>query len=95
MDALIHEFATGVRDADGHLYKARAFGRERTNGTWIGWLEFSPRGTGGIVRRSPIETTQSSRKALLYWATGLERVYLEGALARALARPRPRAASSK
>ena len=84
MDALIHEFATGVRDADGHLYKARAFGRERTNGTWIGWLEFSPRGTGGIVRRSPIETTQSNRRALVYWATGLEPVYLEGALERAI-----------
>ena len=95
MDALIHEFATGVRDADGHLYKARAFGRERTNAPWIGWLEFSPRGTGGIVRRSPIETTQSNRRALVYWATGLEPVYLEGALARALARPRSRAATSK
>ena len=95
MDALIHEFATEVRDADGHLYKARAFGRERTNGTWIGWLEFSPRGTGGIVRRSPIETTQSNRRALVYWATGLEPVYLEGALARALTRPRSRAATSK
>ena len=95
MDALIHEFGTGVRDTDGHLYKARAFGRERTNGTWIGWLEFSPRGTGGIVRRSPIETTQSNRRALVYWATGLEPVYLEGALARALTRPRSRAATSK
>jgi len=30
------------------------------------------------------ETTQPSREALLYWATGLEPIYLEGAFARAV-----------
>ena len=84
MDALIHEFARQVRDADGHLYKARAFGRQRSDRTWIGWLEFSPRGQGGIVRRTRRETTQPSRDALRYWATGLQATYLEGALVRAL-----------
>jgi len=84
MDALIHEFARHVRDADGHLYKARAFGRQRSDRTWIGWLEFSPRGSGGIVRRTRRETTQPSREALRYWAAGLQAPYLEGALVRAL-----------
>jgi len=84
MDALIHEFARHVRDADGHLYKARAFGRQRSDRTWIGWLEFSPRGSGGIVRRTRRETTQPSRDALRYWATGLQPTYLEGALVRAI-----------
>jgi len=95
VDVLIHEFAGTVGDADGHAYLPRAFGRARRNGTWVGWLEFSPRGTGGLVRRSPIETTQASRAALLYWATGLEHVYLEGALARAITAARPRGASSR
>ena len=84
MDALVHEFRAVVRDADGHLYRARVMGRQRADGTWIGWLEFSPRGSGGVVRRTRRETTQPSREALRYWATGLEPTYLEGALERAL-----------
>ena len=32
------------------------------------------------------ETTQSNRAALEYWARGLEPIYLEGALVRAVAR---------
>ena len=85
MDALIHEYARHVRDADGHLYKVRVLGRQRSDKTWIGWLEFSPRGSGGIVRRTRRETTQPSRGALRYWASGLQATYLEGALVRALA----------
>ena len=95
VDVLIHEFTTLVRDEDGHTYLARAFGRMRKTGSWVGWLEFKPEGTGGVVRRSPIETTQPNRGALVYWATGLELVYLEGALARAIAASRRRSASSK
>jgi hypothetical protein len=37
------------------------------------------------VRRSPVETTQPNREALTYWASGIEPVYLEGALERAIA----------
>lgn len=83
MDALIHEFTVRAHDGDGHVYRARAFGSRRDDGTWIGWIEFAPVG-GGLVRRSPRETTQPSRGALLYWALGLDEVYLEGALARAV-----------
>lgn len=85
MDALIHEYTQQVLDADGHVYKVRALGRQRADKTWIGWLEFSPRGTGGLVRRTRRETTQPSRDALRYWAAGLQATYLEGALVRALA----------
>ena len=84
MDTLIHEFSRAVRDADGHTYRARAVGRQRSDGTWIGWLEFSPRGSGGVVRRTKRETTQPSQRALTYWARGIEPVYLEGALERAI-----------
>ncbi len=93
MDALVHEFRTAVRDADGHPYRARVLGRQRGDGTWIGWLEFSPRGSGGLVRRTQPETTQPSRDALRYWASGIEPTYLEGALERAFhatAEDRPR-----
>ncbi len=69
-------------DGDGHQYRARVLGRNRHDGTWIGWLEFRPRGSGGVVRRTARETTQPSRRALLYWALGLDEVYLEGALKR-------------
>ena len=88
MDTLIHEFSRAVRDADGHVYRARALGRRRRDGTWIGWLEFSPRGSGGVVRRTTRETTQPSQKALTYWARGIQSVYLEGALERAIVNSR-------
>ena len=86
MSSVIQEFMTPVTDPDGHAYSARAVGRQRKNRTvWEGWLEFTPQGGRGIVRSSPIETTQPNREALEYWASGLEPVYLEGALERAIA----------
>jgi hypothetical protein len=89
VDVLIHDFAAVVRDPDGHLYRVRAFGRLRSDGTWVGSLQFTPRGSGGIVWRSPHETTQPNQLALRYWALGLEPVYLEGALERAISASRP------
>ncbi len=71
-------------------------GRQRKGQTvWEGWLEFSPLGGRGIVRRSPVETTQPNRKALAYRASGIEPVYLEGALERAIASRSERRARSK
>ena len=85
MDELIQEFTGEIADADGHAYTARAMGRKRKGRTvWEGWLEFTPRGGGGIVRKTPIETSQPNREAVAYWASGLEPVYLEGALERAI-----------
>jgi hypothetical protein len=84
VDALIHVFKSQVGDEDGHEYRARAMGRQRRGGSWVGWIEFTPSGGQGIVRRTPIETTQPNRTALEYWASGLEPVYLEGALERAI-----------
>ena len=86
MDEVIHEFTAEVADPDGHTYTARALGRKRAGrSVWEGWLEFAPLGGGGMVRRGPIETTQPNREALAYWASGVEPVYLEGALERAIA----------
>jgi hypothetical protein len=78
---LIHAFLEPLRDSDGVLWDVRVLGQARDDGTWIGWLEFENPLLG--VRRTDRETTQSNAESLTYWATGLEPVYLEGALARA------------
>ena len=91
---LVHELRAIVRDEDGHAYRCAAYGRKRKDGSWIAWLEFSPVGTGGRTRRTGRETTQPDRAAVLYWATGLEPVYLEGAVARAVGTRAGSAASS-
>jgi hypothetical protein len=80
----VHAFTTAVRDPDGHPYSATARGEQRADGTWIGWIDFMPLPAGGLVRSTPRETTQPNLPALRYWALGLEPVYLEGALARAI-----------
>jgi hypothetical protein len=93
MVELIHEHSARVRGADGTEYRARICGRERSDGTWEGWLEFHPTSGAGEPLRTGQETSQPSRKTLVYWATGIEPVYLEGALARAVRRqPAGRAA---
>ncbi|TMG56129.1 MAG: hypothetical protein E6H84_04660 [Chloroflexi bacterium] len=94
MSTVIHEFTAEVADPDGHVYLARALGRARKSGTWEGWLEFRPRSGGGLPRRTAVETTQPNLEALRYWASGLEPVYLEGALERAIAGRRSDSATS-
>jgi hypothetical protein len=80
----IHVFQTPVM-ADGVVYRAEAWGDERDDGLFEGWLRFIPPNGWGILFTGR-ETTQPSRGALVYWATGLEPVYLEGAFERATRR---------
>jgi len=84
MSGLIHQFTGQIRTSDGGLYAAEVHGAERPDGTWEGWIEFRPLDGRGPTLRTDRETTQPDRGALVYWATGLEPLYLEGALARAL-----------
>ena len=80
------QFSNPVASTDGTEYEARACGNEAPDGMWQGWIEFVPlRGAAPV--RSPRETTQPNHAALVYWASGLTAVYLEGALSRALAEP--------
>ncbi len=65
-------------------YLARVYAGTFESGRWGGWLIFFPVG-GGTVISTDRETTQPSIAALSTWAGGLTRVYLEGALQRALA----------
>jgi hypothetical protein len=86
----IYQFAQPFRTADGASYEVQVLG-EAEGGVWYGWLDFVPV-NGDSVLATDRETTQPSREALAYWATGLEEIYLEGAFERA--RRRAVAASS-
>ena len=83
MATLILEYSTPIETADGQQFVVRAYGEERRDGTWIGWLEFVSVNGSGTTLRTDRETTQPNRTTLDYWASGLEPVYLEGAFARA------------
>ncbi|HSP14153.1 MAG TPA: hypothetical protein VLV78_05315 [Thermoanaerobaculia bacterium] len=64
---------------DGREFQVVVEGEQRRDGTWSGRVVFvGP----GALRRTGQETSQPNRRALRYWATGLERVYLDGAFAR-------------
>ena len=81
MAELIHEFTAQVKDRQVGSYVAQAWGRRMDDGRWEGWLVFLPLARG-FARRTGRETTQANLEALAYWVTGLELVYLEGALKR-------------
>jgi hypothetical protein len=68
---------------DGKIYRARACGRPHGDGLWEGWLEFESI-DGELVWRTSRETTQPNHADLVYWATGISKVFLEGALRRAM-----------
>ncbi|MFL5633207.1 MAG: hypothetical protein ACJ78J_03775 [Gemmatimonadaceae bacterium] len=71
-------------DQRGDMYFAQAVGRQRAEDRlWEGWLEFEPVIESALAVSSERETTQPNRVDLEYWAQGLSRVYLQGALARA------------
>lgn len=78
---VIHSFVEPYSAGDGVVYDVCVVGRERTDRTWIAWLEFTD--VNGRVLATDRETTQSSAEQVKYWAEGLEPTYLDGALARA------------
>jgi hypothetical protein len=81
MGELVHAFASPLL-ADEESFVVTVRGQRRHDGMWEGWLEFtSPR----MSLRTERETVQTTWKALLYWSTGLEPAYLEGAFSRARA----------
>jgi hypothetical protein len=80
---LIAELTPIVRDDDCSEWRPRVFAVEREDGTWAAWIQFRCGQSGESLLTSPIETTQADRDAVAYWATGLEDIYLQGALSRA------------
>ena len=85
MAEVVHVFDDPVL-RDGAPFTAQVVGRPDGH-IWEGWIEFVAR-DGSEALRTPRETTQPDRAALVYWATGLSGTYLEGALRRALDPPR-------
>jgi len=89
MSEVMVKFDESVKDSVGRRYFAQAAAREREDGLWEGWLEFIPVDDAGGAIASERETTQPNRTNLKYWAEGLTKVYLEGALQRALSLAEP------
>jgi hypothetical protein len=82
MAEVLVKFDEAVTDPSGVRYFPQAVGRQRKDGLWEGWIEFVAAG-GYRSIDSGRETTQPNRRALDYWAQGLTRAYLQGALGRA------------
>ena len=85
MAEVLVAFDTPIADESG-AYRARVIGRRADDGMWEGWLEFDPidpLGSKAETIVGPVESRQPERDHLVYWATGLTPVYLEGALDRA------------
>jgi hypothetical protein len=76
IDALVIEKATAI------TYDVYLHGDPRDDGRWEARLEFVPR-AGGASFVTQVETTQSQREDVLYWATGLSNAYFDGAFDRA------------
>jgi hypothetical protein len=83
MGERIHTYRSAILGADGVRYRVHAEGARTPLGTWHGWLVFEPEGAAAPRLRTDRETTQPNREHLVYWAGGLEPIYLDGALTRA------------
>ena len=90
MPEILVQFDEPITDPRGRRYFARAVGHGREDGLWEGWLEFIAVNEDAPAAGSGRETTQPNRKSIEYWAQGLSKVYLEGALARAESLPEAR-----
>ena len=89
MTELVHERFIELADPDGRLYdRARIYATRQRGSTWRGSIRFVPVDGTDPLETGP-ETTQSTLEGVAYWATGLEPLYFEGALGRALHRAHP------
>ena len=85
MADMVHERVVALADPRGRRFDlVRVFAEEQPEGTWQGFIEF--RSAEGARATTDRETTQSNRAGVAYWAEGLEDVFLEGALRRAVER---------
>jgi hypothetical protein len=81
MSEVLYEYDHLLEAPDGTELLARACGYPTELGLWEAFIELIPI-HGGNPLRTGRETTQPNRVDAVYWATGLSRVYLEGALHR-------------
>jgi hypothetical protein len=84
VDVLVHAYTLPVRAANGRFWLAQAWAAKQNGAAlWRGWLVFLPQDDGTPIW-TDTETTQGNLASIRYWARGLQPLYLEGALARAL-----------
>ena len=89
MAEILVKFDEPIAASGGKAYFAQAVGKEVEGGLWHGWLEFQAVSDELDALPSGRETTQPNRTNLEYWAQGLTKIYLEGALARAISLTEP------
>src|ERR1044071_9120228 len=82
MTEIMIDLSETVSDTRG-IFHARAMARQRRDGSWEGWLEFVRAADASVRYTTPIQTLQDDRGTMERWASGLTRVYADGALARA------------
>ena len=95
MAELVHERDIALTGPNGRTYdRALVYAEPNGRTTWAGFVEFvTARGKRAV--RTGHETTQSNIEGVAYWGTGLEPIFLEGALARALDRSKAAARAKK
>lgn len=81
----IHVLCRPYEDRCGRLYSVEVQGEIIGEELWSGSIIFFARDGGGC-RIAAHETEQPSREYLLYWATRLSTVFLDGAFERAAPR---------
>jgi hypothetical protein len=89
MDTVVHERIVSLEGDDGQAFSLVLVHAEPSpaGNTWEGWIEFLTETGQRVVTER--ETTQPTLEAVRYWATGLEPIYLEGALERAVRHMEP------
>ncbi len=85
MAVIVAEYKQPVTGPNGVACKAKACALATPKGAWHGWIEFNPL-DGAPTFRSPRETEQPSRQAIILWADALTVPRLEASLDRALER---------
>lgn len=80
---LVHDPGLEFADVSGVGYRVLIAGRYESAGVWGGWIEFYPSNPELDPLRTDRETAQPNYAALVRWAKGLGKAYLEQAFERA------------
>jgi hypothetical protein len=87
MAEVLRTFEDRFVDRSGRTYSVQVVGALAADNMWDGWLEFIPTDSEGEPIITEAESRQPKRTDLVYWATGLTPVYVEGAFERTRHRP--------
>jgi hypothetical protein len=86
MRELVHERDLTITDVNGALYdRVRVYADLQETGRWGGIIEFAA-ADGASTVQTGRETTQTTAGDVARWALGLEPIYFEGAIDRAVPR---------